>query len=171
MSNRIGVTFSRGSILCAGPAIQSGGVPRHDGHTDRAGRRARGGRPAGASDREEQRRDGPGDDSHPVSRLAEWSRDRSDRPRRVLFCVRAVLVSATGSACAPSVRRSFDASRVSCLENGGSPEVWLGSADLMERNLDRRVEVLCPVREPSLVHHLREVVLDASARRRSRVPS
>ena len=34
----------------------------------------------------------------------------------------------------------------------------------MERNLDRRVEVLCPVRDPDLRHHLRHVVLDALLR-------
>ena len=31
----------------------------------------------------------------------------------------------------------------------------------MERNLDRRVEVLCPVREPELRQHLRDVVLES----------
>ena len=31
----------------------------------------------------------------------------------------------------------------------------------MERNLDRRVEVLCPIRDVELRTHLREVVLDA----------
>jgi polyphosphate kinase len=34
----------------------------------------------------------------------------------------------------------------------------------MERNLDRRVEVLCPIRDPDLRHHLRHVVLDALLR-------
>ncbi len=39
--------------------------------------------------------------------------------------------------------------------------MYIGSADLMERNLDRRVETLTPVRDPTSSQHLRDVVLDA----------
>ncbi|WP_026928661.1 RNA degradosome polyphosphate kinase [Glycomyces tenuis] len=41
--------------------------------------------------------------------------------------------------------RFLEHSRVYVFENAGDPEVWLGSADLMHRNLDRRVEVLLQV--------------------------
>ncbi|MBZ5734875.1 RNA degradosome polyphosphate kinase [Nocardioides sp. TRM66260-LWL] len=38
--------------------------------------------------------------------------------------------------------RFLEHSRVFDVENGGEPEAWIGSADMMHRNLDRRVEVL-----------------------------
>jgi polyphosphate kinase len=58
------------------------------------------------------------------------------------------------------VGRFLEHSRVFWFDNGGSPEAFIGSADLMERNLDRRVEVLCPVLDPALRAYLRDVVLD-----------
>ncbi len=58
------------------------------------------------------------------------------------------------------VGRFLEHSRIYSFENGGDPEIYIGSADLMERNLDRRVEVLCPVHQPDLRAHLRDVVLE-----------
>ena len=41
-------------------------------------------------------------------------------------------------------------SRIFYFENGGSPEIYMGSADWMPRNLDKRVEILFPVEDPDL---------------------
>jgi polyphosphate kinase len=62
------------------------------------------------------------------------------------------------------VGRFLEHSRVYSFENGGKPEVFLGSADLMDRNLDRRVETLCRVTDARLGSHLRDVVLNAYLR-------
>jgi polyphosphate kinase len=57
------------------------------------------------------------------------------------------------------VGRFLEHSRIYCCANGGAEEVYMGSADLMERNLDRRVELLFPVLDPLLVEQIREGVL------------
>ena len=57
------------------------------------------------------------------------------------------------------VGRFLEHSRIYWFQNGGHEEMYIGSADLMERNLDRRVETLTPVRDPEILEHLRDVVL------------
>jgi polyphosphate kinase len=48
------------------------------------------------------------------------------------------------------VGRFLEHSRILYFENGGKPEVYLGSADWMPRNLYERVEVLFPLKDPQL---------------------
>jgi len=62
------------------------------------------------------------------------------------------------------VGRFLEHSRIYWFQNGGEEEMYIGSADLMERNLDRRVETLCPIRDPQILSHLRDVVLGAYLR-------
>lgn len=45
--------------------------------------------------------------------------------------------------------RFLEHSRVFVFGNGGEPEVWIGSADMMHRNLDRRIEALVRVADPA----------------------
>jgi polyphosphate kinase len=57
------------------------------------------------------------------------------------------------------VGRFLEHSRIYYFRNAGQEEIYLGSADLMPRNLNRRVEVVFPVRDPKLIRHLRDDVL------------
>jgi polyphosphate kinase len=62
------------------------------------------------------------------------------------------------------VGRFLEHSRIYYFGNGGEGEVYLGSADLMQRNLDRRVETLFPLAERGLVRQIREEVLEVYLR-------
>jgi polyphosphate kinase len=57
------------------------------------------------------------------------------------------------------VGRFLEHSRIYYFRNGGNDQIYLGSADLMPRNLDRRVEILFPVENPKLIRQLRDQVL------------
>ncbi len=57
------------------------------------------------------------------------------------------------------VGRFLEHARVFYFHNAGKPEYYIGSADVMQRNLERRVEVLTPIDDLRLQHELR-VFLD-----------
>ncbi len=59
------------------------------------------------------------------------------------------------------VGQFLEHSRIFYFANGGSDDVYIGSADWMTRNLDRRVEVITPILDANLKRHLKEVVLGA----------
>lgn len=59
------------------------------------------------------------------------------------------------------VGRFLEHSRIYSFENGGAPEVYLGSADWMPRNLYERVEVMFPIQDPLLLARLRQEILPA----------
>jgi len=62
------------------------------------------------------------------------------------------------------VGRFLEHSRIFYFLNGGEEDVYIGSADWMQRNLDRRVELVAPIEDPRLRKHLKEEVLDVCLR-------
>src|ERR1019366_8839220 len=56
------------------------------------------------------------------------------------------------------VGRFLEHSRVYYFQNGGREEVFLGSADLMHRNLSHRVEIIFPIENPKLVRRVKEIL-------------
>ncbi len=57
------------------------------------------------------------------------------------------------------IGRFLEHSRIFYFHNGGEERVYVGSADLMPRNLNRRVEVLFPVENAKLVRRIRDKIL------------
>jgi polyphosphate kinase len=57
------------------------------------------------------------------------------------------------------VGRFLEHSRIYYFHNGGDEEVYLGSADLMPRNLDHRVEILFPLADDKLIARVRDELL------------
>ena len=58
------------------------------------------------------------------------------------------------------VGRFLEHSRIYYFQNDGREEVYMGSADLMTRNLDRRVEILFPIENPQIIRHVRDDILN-----------
>jgi len=58
------------------------------------------------------------------------------------------------------VGRFLEHSRIYYFHNGGDARILLGSADLMPRNINRRVEVLFPVQDQAMTRYLRDDVLE-----------
>jgi polyphosphate kinase len=62
------------------------------------------------------------------------------------------------------VGRFLEHSRIYYFRNGGREEIYLGSADLMPRNINRRVETLFPVEDPQIASRIRNEILAAYLR-------
>jgi polyphosphate kinase len=62
------------------------------------------------------------------------------------------------------VGRFLEHARIYYFRNNGEDEIFLSSADLMPRNLDRRVEVLFPVTDPAIKKALLSIILDIELR-------
>ena len=102
-------------------------------------------------------------DSEMIAMLYEASQTgvRVDLLVRGICCLRPGLADISENITVTSiVGRYLEHSRIFYFLNEGREEIYLGSADLMERNLDHRVEVVFPIEKPEMIRLLRDEVLE-----------
>lgn len=79
---------------------------------------------------------------------------------RGICCLRPGLPGLSENIRVTSIVGKFlEHSRVFYFHNGGDEQLYLGSADLMPRNIDHRVEVLFPVEDPKMLRRIHENIL------------
>ena len=84
---------------------------------------------------------------------------------RGICCIRPGVPGVSENITVTSiVGRFLEHPRIFYFRNGGDEEILLGSADLMPRNLDRRVEQLFPLEDSSLRHAVRDQILSVHLR-------
>src|ERR1051325_2258191 len=77
-----------------------------------------------------------------------------------IFCLRPDVPGVSENIRVTSiVGRFLEHSRIFYFRNGGKEEIYLGSADFMPRNLNRRVEILFPVEDADLRERIRDGIL------------
>ena len=78
---------------------------------------------------------------------------------RGICCLRANVPGLSENICVRSIIGTFlEHSRIFYFSNHGSPEYYMGSADWMPRNLDKRVEILFPVEDPVLQQEIKHIL-------------
>jgi polyphosphate kinase len=82
---------------------------------------------------------------------------------RGLCCLRPGIPGLSENITVRSILgRYLEHSRIYWFANGGDEEIYIGSADLMTRNLKRRVETLVPVLDRKIVARLKDEALWAN---------
>ena len=85
---------------------------------------------------------------------------RVDLLVRGICCLRPGLPGISENITVISIiGRFLEHSRIYYFANGGEPELYAGSADLMPRNLDHRVEIIFPIADTKLVKRVRDEIL------------
>ncbi len=78
---------------------------------------------------------------------------------RGICCLKTGVEGTNGNIEVRSIVGNFlEHARIFYFENAGSPELYMGSADMMPRNLERRVEILFPILNPELKEKVRHVL-------------
>jgi polyphosphate kinase len=94
---------------------------------------------------------------------------RIDLQVRGICCLRPQVKGVSETIRVTSiVGRFLEHPRIFWFNNGGNGEILLGSADLMPRNLDRRVEVLFPVEDQALAQELRHTIFETHLQDRTK---
>jgi polyphosphate kinase len=90
---------------------------------------------------------------------------RIDLQVRGMCCLKPGVLGLSETITVTSiVGRYLEHARIYYFRNGGKDEILLGSADLMPRNLDRRVEVLFPIESPRLRKRILKEILEVHLR-------
>ena len=85
---------------------------------------------------------------------------RIDLNIRGLCCLRPGIPGVSENIRVTSiVDRFLEHARIYYFENGGKPEMYMGSSDMMPRNLLARVEVLFPVLDKEMMVNIRDSIL------------
>ena len=89
--------------------------------------------------------------------LASQAGVKVDLQIRGICCLRPGIPGISETISVTSIiGRFLEHSRIYYFRNGGNEELLLGSADLMPRNLDRRVEILFPINDP----HFKDAIIN-----------
>ncbi len=101
-------------------------------------------------------------DQEMIEMLYEASREgvQIDLLVRGICCLRPGIPGVSENIRVISVLGRFlEHSRIYYCRNGGKEEIYMGSADIMPRNLNRRVEVIYPLEDQKLIRQVRDDIL------------